>query len=323
MATKIQLNATSISSGIFATYILTSLTGSPIIKEPLVIDNNNPVLYRLSFEIRVSAGVGANGILVKHHTSNSTYNDNFRGVGLNGTVYNPALQEGWQQVDLYFNPGTINGDVIQFINTSNALAQEIDLANFRLTRVKCVGTGVGNYGPGNAVSGISGVEFPATEAGTVANTLKNYPFKLTAYLAAQGKGVKYQNKTSAPADLVLPTGNRGISFSLAYSTVSNLVDVPPKEAFTAWRADYKLTNDDIVDSKGVVLPGSNNIGYEYGCTATILKPSVKVTNVAQSAVPGTKFELSGTLQINTNPIAGDAVIEFNIESWFTEGGNLS
>ena len=320
-------NLNSSSAQKIASIVLS--TTNSVLTQNLVVGRT----YKLTFEVRVPTSVGVNGVLFKHFTSNSSYSgvNGSRSIGLFGDSY--TGNTGWRVVNMEFVAGTTNTDEIQILTaTSGTIGSNgINISKIRLTPVYAVGsTTTSESSCGNIAI------LQSNAAGTSSDT-QDFDFTLRVYVAPQTvprKGVNYittaqQNArpvaSSIPSSL-LNSGN--VNTSLVQGTESTITNTIKSSDYNAYRKNYKYTNgsQNEIDVMGILSGGYNTMNYENGCIATISNTQLKVRNAkftSTTFLGNTMLEFTGTLNIVKNPVGGNAVIEFNIAGWFTEGGNLT
>lgn len=324
-------------TGTYVEFAATSPSGAGVIAETTFSSGNltqNLVVgrtYKLTFEVRVPTSVGVNGVLFRHSTTNPLYSgaNGSRPIGLLGEAYTGS--DGWRVVNMEFTAGTTNADKFQILTTNSSNNQGVQISKIRLTPVYAVGsTTTSESSCGNIAI------LQSNAAGTSSDT-QDFDFTLRVYVAPQTvprKGVNYittaqQNArpvaSSIPSSL-LNSGN--VNTSLVQGTELNITNTIKSSDYNAYRKNYKYTNgsQNEIDVMGVLSGGYNTMNYENGCIATISNTQLKVRNAkftSTTFLGNTMLEFTGTLNIVKNPVGGNAVIEFNIAGWFTEGSNLT
>ncbi len=312
-------NTSTSSIGEIANIVLSTVNS--VLTQNLVVGRT----YKLTFEVRVPTTVGADGIRFKHFTSNSLYSgvNGSRPIGLFGEAYTGS--NGWRVVNMEFVAGTTNTDELQVYSTS-AAAQGFEISKIRLTPVYAVGSVTTDI---NSCSNIAVLQSNA--AGTSSDT-QDFDFSLTAYLATANnprKCIKYITAALTPVASSIPSSllNSGnVNTGTAKGLESTITNTIKSSDYNAYRKNYKYTNEsqNEIDVMGVLSGGYNTMNYENGCIATISNTQLKVTNATVNSTGlvwtgNTKLEFTGTLNIVKNPIGGNAVIEFNLAGWFTQG----
>ena len=292
--------------------------------------------YKLTFEVRVPTTVGINGVLFRHSTTNPLYSgsNGSRPIGLFGEAY--TGNTGWRVVNMEFVAGTVSADKLQILTTNSSNAQGIEISKIRLTPVYAVGSLTTDE---NSCGNIAILQSNA--AGTSSDT-QDFDFTLRVYVAPQTtprKGVNYIASaltpvaSSIPSSLLslsdknvvlLPDGNT----SLVQGDESTITNTIKSSDYNAYRKNWKYDNgaQEEIDVMGVLSGGYNTMNYENGCIATISNTQLKVRNAkftSTTFLGNTMLEFTGTLNIVKNPVGGNAVIEFNIAGWFTEGSDLT
>ena len=291
--------------------------------------------YKLTFEVRVPTTVGVNGVLFKHFTSNSSYSgvNGSRPIGLFGESY--TGNTGWRVVNMEFVAGTASTDEIQiWTATSGTIGSNgINISKIRLTPVYAVGSVTTDI---NSCPNIAVLQSNA--AGTSSDT-QDFDFTLTAYLATTNnprKCIKYITAALTPVASSIPSSllNSGnVNTGTAKGLESTITNTIKSSDYNAYRKNYKYVNTATppqteIDVMGILSGGYNTMNYENGCIATISNTQLKVTNATVNSTGlvwtgNTKLEFTGTLNIVKNPVGGNAVIEFNLAGWFTQGLNTT
>jgi len=284
--------------------------------------------YKLTFEVRVPTSVGVNGVLFRHSTANSLYSgsNGSRPVGLFGESY--TGNTGWRVVNMEFVAGHATTDKLQILTTNSSNAQAVQISKIRLTPVYAVGSIT------TSENSCGNIAILQSNAAGVSSDTQDFDFTLRAYVAPQTvprKGVNYIASALTPVESSIPSSllNSGnVTTDLVQSTESTITNVVKSSDYNAYRKNYKYTNgsQNEIDVMGVLSGGYNTMNYENGCIATISNTQLKVRNAkftSTTFLGNTMLEFTGTLNIVKNPVGGNAVIEFNIAGWFTQGGNLT
>jgi len=319
-------------TGTYVEIAATSPSGAGVIAETTFSSGNltqNLVVgrtYKLTFEVRIPTSVGVNGVLFKHFTSNSSYSgvNGSRSIGLFGEAY--TGNTGWRVVNMEFVAGHATTDKLQILTTNSSNAQGIQISKIRLTPVYAVGSITTDI---NSCPNIAVLQSNA--AGTSSDT-QDFDFSLIAYLATANnprKCIKYITAALTPVASSIPSSllNSGnVNTGTAKGLESIITNTIKSSDYNAYRKNYKYTNgsQNEIDIMGVLSGGYNTMNYENGCIATISNTQLKVTNATVNSTGlvwtgNTKLEFTGTLNIVKNPIGGNAVIEFNLAGWFTQG----
>ena len=321
-------------TGTYVELAATSPSGAGVIAETTFSSGNltqNLVVgrtYKLTFEVRIPTTVGINGVLFRHSTTNPLYSgaNGSRPIGLLGEAYTGS--DGWRVVNMEFTAGTTNADKFQILTTNSSNAQGIQISKIRLTPVYAVGSLTTDE---NSCGNIAILQ--SNIAGASSDT-QEFDFTLRVYVAPQTvprKGVNYIASALTPVASSIPSSllNSGnVNTSLVQGTELNITNTIKSSDYNAYRKNYKYTNgsQNEIDVMGVLSGGYNTMNYENGCIATISNTQLKVRNAkftGSSFLGNTMLEFTGTLNIVKNPVGGNAVIEFNIAGWFTEGSNLT
>jgi len=323
-------------TGTYVEIAATNPSGAGVIAETTFSSGNltqNLVVgrtYKLTFEVRVPIAVGVNGVLFRHSTTNPLYSlaNGSRSIGLFGEAY--TGNTGWRVVNMEFVAGTVSADKLQILTTNSSNAQGIEISKIRLTPVYAVGSTTTDI---NSCSNIAVLQSNA--AGTSSDT-QDFDFTLRVYVAPQTaprKGVNYIAGALSPVQSSIPTGFFGnnVNTDLVQGTESTITNTIKSSDYNAYRKNWKYDNgaQEEIDVMGVLSGGYNTMNYENGCIATISNTQLKVRNAKFLGglnpvfLGNTMLEFTGTLNIVKNPVGGNAVIEFNIAGWFTEGSNLT
>ena len=318
-------------TGTYVELAATSPSGAGVIAETTFSSGNltqNLVIgrtYRLTFEVRILTTVGVNGVLFRHSTTSPLYSgaNGSRPIGLLGEAYTGS--DGWRVVNMEFTAGTTNADKLQILTTNSSNAQGIQISKIRLTPVYAVGSVTTNI---NSCPNIAVLQSNA--AGTSSDT-QDFDFSLTAYLATANnprKCIKYITAALTPVESSIPSSllNSGnVNTGTARGLESTITNTIKSSDYNAYRKNWKYDNgaQEEIDVMGVLRGGYNTMNYENGCIATISNTQLKVTNATITTGGvwngNTKLEFTGTLNIVKNPVGGNAVIEFNLAGWFTQG----
>lgn len=317
-------NLNSSSAQKIASIVLS--TTNSVLTQNLVVGRT----YKLTFEVRVPTSVGVNGILFRHSTTNPLYSgaNGSRPIGLLGEAYTGS--DGWRVVNMEFVAGTTSTDEIQIFTATSGIigSNGINISKIRLTPVYAVGSITTDE---NSCGNIAILQ--SNIAGSSSDT-QEFDFALRVYQAVQSvprKGVNYIASALTPVASSIPPSllNSGnVNTNLVQGTESTITNTIKSSDYNAYRKNYKYTNgsQNEIDVMGVLSGGYNTMNYENGCIATISNTQLKVRNAkftGSSFLGNTMLEFTGTLNIVKNPVGGNAVIEFNIAGWFTQGSNLT
>lgn len=285
--------------------------------------------YKLTFEARVPVSVGVSGILFKHFTSNSLYSgvNGSRSIGLFGEAY--SSWDGWRVINMEFVAGTVNADKLQILTTNPSNGQGVEISKIRLTPVYATGLIT------TAEASCSNIAILESKpAGSTTDTYQ-YDFKLTVYENESAtnarKGINYIPTALTPVASSIPSSllNSGnVNTDLSRGTTNVITNTVKSSDYNAYRKAYKYTSgtgQTEIDFMGALGGGYNTMNYENGCIATISNTQLKVVNafmltLTGSTITNTSLEFTGTLNVQKNPVGGNAVIEFNLAGWFTQGG---
>ena len=318
-------NLSSSSAQKIASIVLS--TTNSVLTQNLVVGRT----YKLTFEVRVPIYVIVIGVLFQHFTTTPSYSgvNGSRPVGLFGKNF--TNNTGWRVVNMEFVAGTTNADEIQILTATTGTigSNGINISKIRLTPVYATALIT------TAEASCSNIAILESKpAGSTTDTY-SYDFKLTVYenesAAGARKGINYISAALQPVPSSIPSSllNSGnVNTDLSRGTTNVITNTVKSSDYNAYRKNYKYTNSvpqNEIDVMGVLGGGYNTMNYENGCIATISNTQLKVVNAFMVTLTGTtitntSLEFTGTLNVQKNPVGGNAVIEFNLAGWFTQGG---